>query len=143
MLAALGGFIQQAGSIAQAVPGSMPFLLELLKWSIAKVKGGQEIGGLLDRAIEQAEQQAQQPHPGAPGAPQQPDPKVQAAQIQSAGKMQELQAKAQLDAQHMVMETQQLAQRQKDQVAANVTEALVQAKIKHGLQVASPQGVTP
>jgi hypothetical protein len=126
VLAALGGFIQQAGSVAQAIPGSMPFLLELLRWSINKLKGANEIGGLLDKAI----QMAQQPQPQQ--APQ-ADPKVQAAQIQNQGKAQQLQMKAQLDAQHMAMETQQLAQRQKDQVAANVTEELAKQRIKTGL----------
>ena len=53
-LNALATFLQSMGPIVEAVPGSMPYMLELLKWGISGFKGGQEIESVMDRAIKDA-----------------------------------------------------------------------------------------
>ena len=127
VLTALGGFLQQAGGVAQAVPGSMPFLLELLRWSMSRLKGAQEIGGLLDRAIAQAQQQPPQPQGDGKSQAQ-----TQALQMKGQQQMQAIAAKSRADMLHMQAETQQQAVRQRDQAAVNIAEAAARQKIKQG-----------
>ena len=127
VLTALGGFLQQAGGVAQAVPGSMPFLLELLRWSMSRLKGAQEIGGLLDRAIAQAQQQPPQPQGDGKSQAQ-----TQALQMKGQQQMQAIAAKSRADMLHMQAETQQQAVRQRDQAAVNIAEEAARQKIKQG-----------
>lgn len=49
---ALALFMQSAAPLVQFLPGSMPVLLELLKWGLAGFKGSEEIESVLDKAIE-------------------------------------------------------------------------------------------
>jgi hypothetical protein len=92
---ALGGLIQQAAPLAQVMPGSMPFVLEIVKWAMAGFKGASSIEGVLDQAITAAQQQSQQQ--AAQGPP--PDPKLEAEKMKAQTQMQATQMKAQVDAQ--------------------------------------------
>lgn len=92
---ALGGLVQQTAPLVQSMPGSMPFVLEIVKWAMAGFKGGSSIEGVLDQAITAAQQQAQQQ--AAQGPP--PDPKVEAEKLKAQTAVQTTQAKAQTDMQ--------------------------------------------
>ncbi len=50
---ALALFMQSAAPLVEFMPGSMPVLLELLKWGLAGFKGSEEIESVLDQAIKQ------------------------------------------------------------------------------------------
>lgn len=78
ILGTIGGFMQSIAPLAMQAPVIAPQLLELLQVFLAKVKGGEAVEGILDQAIEAAEQAAQQ----AAMQPKPPDP-VQQAKIQT------------------------------------------------------------
>ena len=77
-LQAVSQFFQIAQPIAQAMPGAMPFLLQIAQWTMAGLKGSNEIEGVFDQAIEAAKQALMQPPP-----PPQPDPKLEAAKVKA------------------------------------------------------------
>jgi hypothetical protein len=64
----LSVMLEKTFQAAQALPGSVPVLLQFLQWTLAAFRGGDEMEGVLDRAIEQANQaaQAQQQQPKQP-----------------------------------------------------------------------------
>ena len=71
-LTAIGQFAQQITGLVQQVPGSAPFMLEIMQWYGAGFKGYQQIEGIMDQAIQASKQQLSQP--------KQPDP-MQAAEV--------------------------------------------------------------
>ena len=105
-LMSMAQFIQSASGAAQSVPGSLPILLELMKWSMVGFKGAEYLEGTFDQAIDMAKK--------APPAGQDKGPspeetkleiekmKLQGQQAKQQGEMQKIQAKAQAD-----MQTQQ------------------------------------
>ena len=102
-LMGMAQFIQSAGALVKEVPGSMPVMLEMLKWSMTGFKGADYLEGTMDQAIMMAKK--------APPAGQQQGPspeqvklqteqlKIQAAQQKQQGEMQKIQLKAQSDMQ--------------------------------------------
>ncbi len=97
---ALAVFMQSAAPLLEQEPKQRPFLLRLLQWGLAGFKGSSDIEGVLDKAIEAAEETNEQP--------EKPDPALQAAQMNNQmamqledqrqrGKLAEIQAKAQAD----------------------------------------------
>lgn len=60
-LTAISTFLQSANSMVQAVPGSLPVLLEMLKWGMAGFRGSDYLEGIMDTAIEAA---SKAPPPG-------------------------------------------------------------------------------
>jgi hypothetical protein len=71
VLGSLATFLQAMGPLAQQMPGSMPYLLQILQWSFSRVRGASSIEGVLDQAIAAAQQQAQQPQAAQPPSPEQ------------------------------------------------------------------------
>ena len=125
-LMAVATYLQSAQAVVQQVPGSLPVLLEMMKWGMAGFKGSNYLEGTLDQAIEMASQPQ----------PEEPDPEQQAAQAQQQleqmkhqFEMEKLQAKAQAD--------QQLIQ-QKFQMEMEKTQVDHQAKMEQ--QMAKAQG---
>jgi len=117
-LQALTGFIQTALPAAQAMPGSLPELLECLKWGLAGFKGSSEIEGVLDRAIAKATEMASQPQQ------QKPDPKLQAialkGKIEAANDERELRSDlVRTQAEVQADKVKQVTKFQIDQAAAN------------------------
>jgi hypothetical protein len=55
--------------MAQAMPGSAPFLLRMIQWGMSAFKGSQQIEGILDQAISALEQKSKEPP--APPSPEQ------------------------------------------------------------------------
>jgi hypothetical protein len=101
-LNAVATYIQSAQAMAKAEPGSLPVLMEMLKWAMAGFKGADVLEGTLDRAIEMATQAQQQQQ-----ANQQPSPemikaqteqmKAQTALKKAAMDLQKVQVKARAD----------------------------------------------
>lgn len=101
-ITALATFMQSAAPLVEMEPTATPYLLQLLQWGLAGFKGSSEIEGVLDQAVEAAQQAAKKAQEG----PQQPDPEqikaqaaVQLEQIKQQGEIQKIQAKAQADIQ--------------------------------------------
>lgn len=89
VLETIGSFIQTIGPLAVQAPQITPMLLQLLQAFLAKVKGGEDVEGILDQAIEVAQQAASQPKP--------PDPMMQIRLQQEQGKIQTQQLKGQTE----------------------------------------------
>ena len=96
---ALSTFMQSAAPLMDQDPSAKPFLLQLLQWGLAGFKGASEIEGVIDKAIEASQEQAQQ-------QPDKPDPEMMKLQAQQQleqaklqGQMQVIQAKLQADMQ--------------------------------------------
>ncbi len=105
-LMSMAQYIQSASSAVQAVPGSLPILLELMKWSMVGFKGAEYLEGTFDQAIDMAKMM---PPPGQDkddGKAQDGQIKLQieqmkqqSAQQKQQGEMQKIQLKAQSDMQ--------------------------------------------
>lgn len=131
---AMGSFLTSASAVQQAVPGAMPFMLEILQWFVAGLRGSSEIEGVLDRAVVQAQQAAQQPQQQAP------DPKLAATQLKGQLDIQKEQTKLQADLTRIQAEVQADASREATQARYNTQEALQKAVIARSLK---PQPMGP
>lgn len=130
VVTSLGSFFAAMAPLAQSMPGSTPFLLEILKWSLAGVRGGAEVEGVLDAAIAQAQQAESAPSQPAPPPP---DPKVLQEQVRGQNKQAQIQAELQADLARTAAEVQADAAREQNQREQNVQEtrdkALVSAQV--------------
>jgi len=103
-LTAMATFIQSATAAGQAMPGSIPLLLELMKWGMTGFKGAEYLEGTMDQAIEMASKQP----PQGEGDDSKGDQiklqieqlKQQGQQMKQQGEMQKMQMKAQIDMQN-------------------------------------------
>lgn len=96
-LMAMATYIQSAQAAAKEMPGSLPVLLELLKWGMAGFKGADYLEGIMDQAIDAAKK-------APPGGKD--DGKAQAEQVKMQGEMQKLQAQSQADMQKIQAKAQ-------------------------------------
>lgn len=90
----LSTFVQSMAPIVQTVPGSAPYMLEILKWYMAAQKDSGGIESTLDEAIAAAQQMISQPQ-AAQQQPQGPSPeqvKLQTQQLKGQQDMQKVQA---------------------------------------------------
>jgi hypothetical protein len=95
-ITAVGGFMQQALPVGQALPQAVPLMGAMLKFTASKFRAGREMQGVIDQFVEEMTEKAKQP------PPQRPDPeamKAQAAMQQAQMNMQITQAKGQVDMQ--------------------------------------------
>jgi hypothetical protein len=88
-LMAISQFFQSTLPVAQAAPWSMPYLLQMLQWSIAGFRGSSTIEGVMDQMVVAANQAIQK----AAQQPPQPDPEMMKAQME----MKQMQAEGQMD----------------------------------------------
>jgi multidrug efflux pump subunit AcrB len=119
-LTALASFIPQIVEANEAIPGSLPFLLEMMKWGLMGFRGINTIEGVIDQAVEAAKQQAQQPP-----EPEQPDPTEQL-------KMQTEQVKAQaqgVQSQAQVQTAQTNLQRTQVEATKALRETQIEARV--------------
>lgn len=65
-LNAISTFMQSAAPLIESDPAAKPFLLQLLQWGLAGFKGSSEIEGVIDKAVEATQKQAQQPDKPSP-----------------------------------------------------------------------------
>lgn len=127
--------------VAQALPGSGPglmaFTLELIKWTVAGVRGGAQIESVLDNAIEALKQQMAQPAQAQP-----PDPKILAAQLKGQQDEKKVQAELQADLVRTQAEVMADAQREANQRRENVLEAAQKQVLSNAMKPAPvPPGV--
>jgi hypothetical protein len=134
VMQAIGGYLQMAAPLAMQAPQMAPMLMQLLQWLVSGIRGAQEIEGILDQTIAQAQTAAAQP------APQQqqhgPDPKIvatqmkgqmdiQKAQFDHHASMQQIQAQAQADALHQQNQTKfnliESAEKERQKAVADVS----------------------
>ncbi|HET9554333.1 MAG TPA: hypothetical protein VFP50_15330 [Anaeromyxobacteraceae bacterium] len=119
VLGAVGQYLTTIGPLAQQAPGSAPFLLEILQWTVGGLRGASTLEGIIDRAVTAAKQAAQ-----APQGQQAPDPKLLAAQA----KMQAQQQKAMLDEQKAQADLQRDGLRHQMDVQAETAKQEIQTK---------------
>jgi len=131
-LSALSSFMQAAGPFGAQLPGAMPFMLEILKWTMDGLRGASTIEGVLNQAIAQAKQMIQQQAMQGPQA-QPPNPKLLALQAKQQADAQKTQLETQSELLRMQAETQQLNQRKANDAQWNIREELAKQHIKAGL----------
>jgi hypothetical protein len=98
----LSQFMQSAAPLAEMDKSVMPTIMELLKWGLSGFKGSQQIEGVLDKAIADAQKRLAEPPPPPP-----PDPAVEIAKAKAQADMQLAQQKAQADQQKAQQDFQQ------------------------------------
>lgn len=141
----MAAYFTAAAPVAQAMPGSSPYLIEMLQWLVAGRKGASQIEGVLDRATKAAKQQQEQAAANPQQAP--PDPKLQAEQVkqqtvmmQGQQKMQAEKAKLQSQLTLGQAEVQNDAMREENQRIQNVQEAAQRALIARATKPAPTNG---
>lgn len=125
VVAGLSQFITAAAPLAQQMPQSMPFLLKILQWTIAATKGSSEIEGVLDNAIQQAQQASANPQQ------QPPDPKLLTQQLKGQQDLQKVQEETKARLVEINAEVQADEVRERNQMQYNVREAAQKALISN------------
>jgi hypothetical protein len=139
-LGALSQFMGGMQPVLQIVPGSLPYLLELAKWTIAGFRGSSTMEGIFDRAIDGATNNPGAVQPQQKG-PKGPDPRAEEAKMK--GQAQIIQMKGQMDAQNtMLKHKADLAKVQAEAQSATQTQAAqAQFNIQEMMAKMRAQGV--
>ena len=103
-MSAMGAFVAQIGPMIQTVPGSSPYFLRLLQWSVSKFKVSSEIEGVLDQAV--AQLQANPPQPPQPSAQDQAET---AAEVARAKEREASAIETQVDTQTKIFQLNQMS----------------------------------
>lgn len=135
VLAGISSFLQTVAPLAQSMPGSLPFLLQMLQWAVSGLKGSSGIEGVIDQAIAAA----QQAPPQGEGQ-QQPDPKLLAQQMKGQQELAKVQVESQARMQEIAAEVQADEARERNQMTYNVREAAIKSQISEAARAARPQG---
>lgn len=88
-------FLTSAGPLLKEKPAAAPFLLELLKFNLAGLKGANSMEGVIDSAVAALIKEEQE----KAAKPPEPTPEEKAAKLKTEGAIQIAQAKGQADAQ--------------------------------------------
>ena len=134
-LMSMAQFIQSAAPAAEAVPGSLPILLELMKWAMAGFKGAEYLEGTFDTAIDAAKKT---PPPGQENKGPSPEEtkmqieqmKLQGQQQKQQGELQKIQAKSMADMQSQNAKIQGELQKIQADNQADMTLAQMQAQAR-------------
>jgi hypothetical protein len=128
-LTAIGGFVQQAFPLVQAVPESAPMVTESLKFAAAGFRAGRQLETVIDEFAETIKNKAAQP------PPQQPDPammKVEAdakkAEAEMGLKQADMQMNAQMKAAELQLKERELAIKERE-LELRAQEAQINAQI--------------
>lgn len=138
VIQAIGSYFTAAQPVVQNIPGSMPLLLKVLRWALAGLKGASTIEGEFDKAINAAEQAAQNP---PPSQPQQPDPKMLVQQMKGQQDMAKVQAEFQAKASLAKIDAQAEQEKQAAQTNENVREHAIKKQIDMAAHAAMPQPI--
>jgi hypothetical protein len=98
-LTTIGQFLSQAAPITVAIPGAMPYLVQMIRWVAAGLRGSDEIQGVLDQAAQAALNMPPQQQPQQP-----PDSAPQVAQINQQGQQKLALVRGQMDMQKVQKE---------------------------------------
>ncbi|NBD11822.1 hypothetical protein [Corallococcus silvisoli] len=140
VLSGIASFIQAMGPLVQQLPGSAPFMLQMLQWSVSGLRGASAIEGVLDRAVTAAEQ-AQKQAQTQPQKPPPPDPKLLAQQLKGQQELAKVQADLQADLMRTQAEVQANDAKERQQAEWNTKEAANKAAIAQASRVvAVPEG---
>lgn len=137
VLAALATFFQAAAPVAQQIPGSEPYLLRMLQWTMSGMRGAATMEGILDQAITAAQKRADAVA-AAPPQPQQ-DPKLLALQLKGQQDLAKTQADLQADLVRTQAETQAHAAQEQAQAEWNTREAAAKAQIQAATKAQQPR----
>jgi hypothetical protein len=111
-LTTVGQFLSQAVPMVQAMPGAMPYIVQMIRWVAAGMRGSNEIQGVLDQAIAALQQ-------NPPQQQQQPeDHAMEVAKIMADSKTAQIQAKGQLD--QMMLQAKGQIDKMLEQVKADL-----------------------
>jgi hypothetical protein len=135
-LTGVAGFLQSAFPLMQAAPWATPFLLKMLQWASAGFRSGSTIEGVMDQAINEAQQQLKM----AQAQPPQPNPQIQVAQIKAdaEGKKAELGVQqGQMDLQAHVTKTKM------DLEAAKANHAMSMQKMEAQMRAEALKQAAP
>jgi len=106
-LMAISQYIQSAQAMAAKVPGSLPVLLEMMKWGVVGFKGSNYLEGILDRAIDMANKASSEPQQDQGPSPEQLKLKIKEMDLQlEQMKQKGSQQKGMLDLQQTRMKIQ-------------------------------------
>ncbi len=117
VIASIAQFMTSAAPMAAQSPASTPYLLEMLKWMVSGLRGASQIEGVMDRAIQAAQQAAAQPQQQAA-----PDPKLIAMQMKGQQDIAKVNAELQADVVRAQVDTQAENAKQEAQMHFNVEE---------------------
>jgi hypothetical protein len=134
IVGAIAQFFVAAQPIAQAIPGSMPFLLEILQWLVAGLRDGSAVEAILDRAIAAAEQLAKNP----PQQGQAPDPKLLVQQMKGQQDMEKIAAERDADVVRAQVDVQAERAKQQAQTEENVKEHALKTQITNAMRPPAP-----
>ena len=96
MIASLSALIQASAPLLETIPGAGPYLMKLFQWALAGFRGADEIEGVFDKAIEDAQNQPEdKSNPEADKAAAQ----AQLEQAKTQAQLQIIQAKMQAELQ--------------------------------------------
>lgn len=139
VVSSISQYFTAVAPMVQQMPAATPYVLEILRWMVAGLRGASEIEGVLDQAIDAAEKAQQQA--AANPAPPPTDPKVQAQQLKMQGDqmkaqtdLQASQFKLQADLTKIGAETQAHAQQEQAQAEWNTRESAQKALIQQNLK---------
>lgn len=103
-LTSVSKFMAEVGPMIQAAPESAPIMLGMLKWTVAAFRGARDIEGMLDKVLDQLEQQAKQPP--EPKGPTPEEQKLELEKQRMQMQQEAQQQKAMLDQQVATMKAQ-------------------------------------
>lgn len=99
-----GGFVQNLVQLSQSPAAAqlMPLTVSMMKYGVTAFKVGKGLEGEFDATVDSIKDQIAQQAKQSPSPPE----SVQVAMVKQQGKMQEIQANAQIDSQHFMAEQQ-------------------------------------
>lgn len=125
VLGAIGQFTSAVMPLIQQLPNAMPLVLGMLQWMVAGIKGGGDIEGLLDKAIDEARAAQQKPQQD-----QTPDPKIQAQMLKGQQESQKIDKELQAD----LIRTEAEVQGDVTREGAQAKYGIQEARVRHVLQ---------
>lgn len=134
VIMAVGQYVSGIGPLVQQMPGSLPYLLQVLQWMVSGLRGASEIEGVLDQAITAAKEAAQQPQ-----AQQPPDPKLAQLQLKAQSDMAKADKELQNDLVRAQIDVQTEDAKQQKQMEWNIKEDIARKR----LDLAMPKPMAP
>lgn len=133
LMGVLAQVIAQFAPLLQMSPAMAPMFGELVKFAMAPYRVGRQLEGVIDDAIEQAVQQAQQPQPNPEAEAMKADQEIKKAELQQ--RQQEAQMRGQIEMQKAQMDAQsKLAEMQGRQQENDAKLAQIQAQMERDAQ---------
>lgn len=138
----IAGFFQRVGPVVQMLgPQAMELAMEMLKVTLAGIKGGSAYESLIDQHLAKLKQ-AQEAAAANPQPPP-PDPKILAQQMKGQQDLAKVQAELDADIQRAQVDVQADAQREQNQMLFNVKEHQAKTQISAAFKPPTPPNGRP